>query len=152
MTANTTPLRRLAHLGLHPRFGERRVILAQSIADGDLEDLLQALPDITAGFDFMPDRIEHQLYDLVGGNFVHAHFVQRFAMHVDLVLELVARGYVLEALFVGLAPSGSVGSEQRTRLGSARFIADFLGIAAIGEGAAMVEGLFLGIAEGDSPG
>jgi hypothetical protein len=59
---------------------------------------------------------------------------------------------VREALFVGLAPSGRVGTEERTRLGAARLISDFLGIAAIGESTAMVEGLFLGVAEGDSLG
>ena len=57
-----------------------------------------------------------------------------------------------EALFVSLAPSGRVGTEERTRLGAARLIADFLGIAAVGQGAAMVDGLFLGVAEGDIPG
>jgi hypothetical protein len=111
MAANPSPLRRLAHLGLDPRLVICRVIPVQLIANGDIEDLLQALPDVTAGFDLMPDRIERQLDDVVGGDFVHPHFVQRFAMHIDLVLELVARGYVLEALFVGLAPDGRMGTE-----------------------------------------
>src|SRR5260370_42439860 len=44
MTAKLTPLRRLAHLGLDSRLIICRVILAQTVADGDLEDLLQALP------------------------------------------------------------------------------------------------------------
>jgi hypothetical protein len=89
---------------------------------GDLNGasaLVEALPDITAGFDFMPDWIERQLDDVVGRNFVHTHFVERFAMHINLVLELVARRYVLETLFVGLAPGGSVGTEQLAGLGTA---------------------------------
>jgi hypothetical protein len=64
-------------------------------------------------------------------------------MHIDLVFELVARGKVLEALFIRLAPGGSVGTEQRAGLGAARLIPDLFWIAAIGQCSAMVEGLFL---------